>query len=93
MLSPIARVRPIRSPRFPNATPPTAAPSISAAVNRANQSPPAVAVNAPPSSPFDTDNAAIGISPSSTPSNNNPRNAAANTACRAVRFISIPASV
>ena len=43
---PMARVRPMRSPRLPSATPPIAAPSISAAVNRANQSPPSVGVNA-----------------------------------------------
>ena len=93
MLKPMARARPIRSPRLPSATPPTAAPSISAAVNRANQSPPDVAENAAPNRLLETDSAAIGIRPSSTPSNTNPSTDAANTAIRAPRVISIPASV
>jgi hypothetical protein len=44
MLTPIARVRPMRSPRAPSKMPPMAAPPISAAVYRANQSPPSVGV-------------------------------------------------
>ena len=40
MLTPIARARPMRSPRLPSRLPPIAAPSISAAVNQANHWPP-----------------------------------------------------
>jgi len=85
MLNPIARVRPMRSPSSPSAIPPIAAPSIRAAVNRANQSPPSVGVKASPSRLFDTDKDATGIRPSSTPSKSRPRNAAVKTATRALR--------
>ena len=52
---PIARARPIRSPRLPSRIPPIAAPNISAAVNRANQSPPTVGVYRSPSRSLETD--------------------------------------
>ena len=79
MLMPIAFVRPMRSPRLPSRMPPTAAPSMRAAVNHANQSPPRVEVKSAPSRLFEIDSDATGISPSSTPSNSNARNEAAST--------------
>ena len=82
---PIARARPIRSPRLPSRMPPIAAPNISAAVNRANQSPPSVGVYRSPSRSLETDSDASGIKPSSKPSNNSPPNAAQRTTMRAGR--------
>jgi len=83
MLIPIARVRPMRSPRLPSAIPPTAAPSIRLAVNRPNQSPASVLLNSEPNKLRDTDSEATGISPSWTPAKTRPAKAANRTARRA----------
>jgi hypothetical protein len=80
---PIARERPIRSPRLPSTMPPIAAPSINAAVKRANQSPPDVGVKSSPKRLFETESDATGIRPSSMPSNTRPSDAATRTATRA----------
>jgi hypothetical protein len=80
MLTPIARARPIRSPRLPSRLPPIAAPSINAAVNRANHTPPSESTYEAPSKLLVTDSEATGINPSSTPSKASPKNAAARTA-------------
>jgi len=63
-----------------------AAPSMSAAVKRANQSPPSDGVKPAPSRLFETDREATGIIPSSTPSKTSARNAATSTATRARRW-------
>ena len=84
MLTPIARARPMRSPRLPSKLPPIAAPSIK---RRREPGEPLAAerlrCTRRPADSARPDSDATGIRPSSMPSNTRPRNAAASTALRA----------
>ena len=82
MLIPMALVRPIRSPRFPSAIPPMAAPNINEAVNHANHSAPSPLVYPSANKLWETDKEATGIRPNSIPSKRSPRLAEARTSQR-----------